>query len=75
MAIKQSNIKAFINKWYGKGRENEDERSYWFDLLQDVFELTDVTSRIEFQKKVIGPDGNAKRSTRQMGALCPARCP
>ncbi len=61
MAVKSANIKAFINKWSGKGREDEDDRSYWIDLLQDVFELTGVTSRIEFQKKVIGPDGNTKR--------------
>lgn len=59
--VQNSAIKSFIEKWNGRGREDEDDRSYWIDLLQDVFGLTSVTSRIEFQKKVIGQDGNTKR--------------
>ncbi len=55
------NIAKFIKKWHGRGREDEDDRSFWIDLLQDVFEITNVTDRLEFQKKVIGADGNTKR--------------
>ena len=63
MAISVNNqgLKKFIEKWTGRGKEDEDDRSYWIDLFQKVFSQSDVTDRIDFQKKVIGPDGNTKR--------------
>lgn len=53
--------RQFYNKWAGRGKEDEDDRSYWIDFLQDVMGVDHVTDRIDFQKKVIGPDGNTKR--------------
>ena len=53
--------RQFANKWNGKGREDEDARSYWFEILQKIFGMDDVTDRVEFEKKVIGSDGNTKR--------------
>ncbi len=61
MTIQKQKIKRFISKWQGRGKEDEDDRSFWIDLLQDVFELTKITDRLDFQKKVIGSDGNTKR--------------
>lgn len=61
MKIDKSKVKAFVNKWTGRGREDEDDRSYWIDLFQDIFEQTGVTDRLFFQKKVTGRDGNTKR--------------
>ena len=61
MKVNQTNLKAFIKKWTDKGREDEDDRSYWIDLFQDVFEQSGVTDRLSFQKKVTGRDGNTKR--------------
>lgn len=61
MKISKANIKNFVNKWTGRGREDEDDRSYWIDLFQVVFEQTGVTDRLFFQKKVTGRDGNTKR--------------
>ena len=61
MKVNQTNLKSFIKKWTDKGREDEDDRSYWIDLFQDVFEQTGVTDRLSFQKKVTGRDGNTKR--------------
>ena len=29
--------RQFANKWNGKGREDEDARSYWFEILQKIF--------------------------------------
>lgn len=52
--------RQFIQKWNGRGKEDEDDRSYWIDILQDVLGQDKVTSRVEFQKKVI-KDGNTKR--------------
>ncbi len=53
--------RQFYNKWAGRGKEDEDDRSYWIDFLQNVMGVDHVTDRIDFQKKVIGPDGNTKR--------------
>ena len=53
--------RQFYNKWHGKGREDEDARSYWIDILQNVLGVERVTDRVDFEKKVIGPDGNVKR--------------
>ena len=50
----------FVNKWRGKGNEDEDGRSYWIDLLQNVLGMENVTDRVDFEKKVY-VDGNKKR--------------
>lgn len=52
--------RQFIQKWNGKGKEDEDDRSYWLDILQRIMGASDATDRIEFQKKVI-VEGNTKR--------------
>lgn len=28
--------RQFYNKWVGRGREDEDDRSYWLDILDRV---------------------------------------
>lgn len=53
--------RQFYNKWHGRGKEDEDDRSFWIDFLQDVLGIDHVTDRIEFQKKVVGKDGHTKR--------------
>ena len=53
--------RQFFYKWNGKGKEDEDARSYWIDILQDILGIDHVTDRVEFEKKVIGGDGNTKR--------------
>ena len=53
--------RQFCQRWANKGKEDEDDRSYWIELLQNVLGVDHVTERIEFQKKVVGPDGNTKR--------------
>lgn len=52
--------RQFANKWKGRGRENEDGRSYWIDFLSNVLGMDNVTDRVEFEKKVV-VDGNTKR--------------
>lgn len=61
VTVNKQGLSKFIEKWTGRGKEDEDDRSYWIDLFQNVFGQSDVTDRIDFQKKVIGPDGNTKR--------------
>lgn len=52
--------RQFANKWKGRGREDEDGRSYWIDFLSNVLGMANVTDRVEFEKKVV-VDGNTKR--------------
>lgn len=59
-AEKREAVRQFIQKWQNKGKEDEDDRSYWLDILQRVLGAQDATDRVEFQKKVI-VDGKTKR--------------
>ncbi len=53
--------RQFWYKWNGRGKEDEDARSYWIDILQNILGIDHVTDRVDFEKKVIGGDGNTKR--------------
>ncbi len=53
--------RQFFYRWNGKGREDEDARSYWIEILTNIVGVERVTERVDFEKKVIGPDGNTKR--------------
>ena len=53
---KQSEIKKaakeFVNKWIGKGKERQDDKTFWEDLLEDVFGLPKSRNEIEVQRPV-----------------------
>ena len=51
--------RQFFYRWNGKGREDEDARSYWIEILSNIIGVERVTERVDFEKKVIGPDGNS----------------
>jgi type I restriction-modification system DNA methylase subunit len=57
---KREAARQFFQKWANKGKEDEDDRSYWIDILTRILGVEDVTDHIVFQKKVI-VDGNTKR--------------
>lgn len=59
-AEKREAARLFYSKWHGKGKEDEDDRSYWLDILQRILGVDDATDRVEFQKKVI-VNGSTKR--------------
>lgn len=42
----------FAKKWSGRGAEQKDDRTFWLQLLMDVFRVSDPFSIIEFQKPV-----------------------
>ena len=46
--------RQFFYRWNNKGKEDEHARSYWIELLSDVFGVERVTERVEFEKKVAG---------------------
>lgn len=53
--------RQFFYRWNGKGREDEDAGSYWIELLTNIIGMENVTEKVEFEKKLIGDDGNTKR--------------
>lgn len=56
-AERREAARLFSQKWANRGREDEDDRSFWIDFLQDVMGLDHVTDRVEFQKKVLNDKG------------------
>ena len=59
--------KKFYIKWKNRGKEDEDDRSYWIDFLQDVLGVDHVTDRIVFQKKV----SEKAKKTKRIDAYIP----
>jgi hypothetical protein len=59
-AERREAARQFYQKWVGRGREDEDDRSYWLDILERILGVENATDHIDFQKKVI-VDGNTKR--------------
>jgi len=54
--------RQFYQKWVNRGKENQDDRSFWFDFLQNVMGMENVTDRVDFQKKVLGDKGKLDNS-------------
>lgn len=59
-AEQREDARQFIKRWANKGKEDEDGRSYWIDLLSNVIGMDNVTERLNFEKKVV-IDGHTKR--------------
>lgn len=59
-AEKREASRQFYQKWVNRGKEDEDDRSYWIDILQRILGVENATDHIVFQKKVI-VDGHTKR--------------
>lgn len=57
-AERREAARRFYNKWNGRGKEDEDDRSFWLDFLQDVMGVEHATDYISFQKKVLNDKGN-----------------
>ena len=44
--------RQFFYRWNGRGKEDEDARSYWIELLQDILGVQDATRHVVFEKKL-----------------------
>ncbi len=44
--------RQFINKWNGRGNEDQDSQLYWIDFLAGIVGMDNVTDRVSFEKKV-----------------------
>lgn len=47
-----ANAKLFVKKWQGRGKERQDDKTFWEDLLEDVFGVEKARDIIEVQKPV-----------------------
>ena len=57
----RANVLKFVNKWLKKvGKEDEEGRSYWLEILSVILGVENATDKINFEKKV-KVDGNTKR--------------
>lgn len=48
---KREAARQFHNKWNNRGKEKQDDQSYWVDFLQNIMGVENVTDRIEWQKR------------------------
>lgn len=44
--------KDFVKKWDGKGKEQQDDKTFWEDFLEDVFGIPRSRNEIEVQRPV-----------------------
>ena len=44
--------RQFVNRWMGKGKEDEDGRSYWIDLLTNVLGMDNEIGRASCRERV-----------------------
>ena len=59
-ATRREAARQFVNKWKGKGNEDQDSQLYWIDFLSGIVGMENVTDRVNFEKKVI-VDGHSKK--------------
>ena len=45
-------IRHFIETWQNRGDEKQDTQSFWTDLLRDIYDVENVSSYIDFEKRV-----------------------
>ena len=57
---------GFAKSWEGRGDESRDDRSFWLQMLSDVFGVENPFAMIEFQKPV-----RMESSTRYIDAYIP----
>lgn len=51
-AEKRAAIRAFVEKWQGKGDEKQETQRFWMALLQNIYDVADPSQYIEFEKTV-----------------------
>lgn len=57
-AERREQVRQFCNKWMGRGKEDEDDQSFWNDFLHYVLGVENATDRMICQKKVLNDKGN-----------------
>ena len=63
--------RQFANKWKNGGNENQDGRTFWIELLQDVMGVARPTEYIDFEKRVPLLEEDGKKHTRRIDEYIP----
>lgn len=51
----KANAKKFIERWQNEpGNEEEQSRSFWIQLLEEVLDIQNATHVLQFERKVKG---------------------
>ena len=62
--------RQFYHKWYGRGQEDADDRSFWIDILQDIFDVTKVTDYKEMAAVAKRKKSAAGVSSKETSGIC-----
>ena len=68
----RKSAQAFAERWKDKGREKADDRSYWTQLLQEIFGIDDATKYFEAAKKVEVLESDGKKHSREIDIYIPS---
>jgi hypothetical protein len=60
---RKKNAQKFVGEWRGRGKELEEDRTFWNQFLQEVLGIERVHHEIEYQKPV-----KVKKSTKRLDA-------
>ncbi len=69
---KRKAAQAFADYWKGKGRERQDDRSYWTQLLEGIFGVQDATKYYEAAKPVTVMELDGKMHNREIDIYIPS---
>ena len=68
----RKNAQAFADRWKDKGREKADDRSFWTQLLQEVYGIEDATKYYEAAKPVEVLEQDGKKHPREIDIYIPS---
>ena len=69
---KRKAAQAFANYWKGKGKEDEDDQSYWTQLLENVYGIDESTKYFNAQKKVEVIEFDGEKHKRKIDIYIPS---
>ncbi|MCR4869829.1 MAG: N-6 DNA methylase [Atopobiaceae bacterium] len=52
MAGTKKDAREFVERWLGKGNEEQDKHKFWIGLFQDVLGLRDALDRLKFEQPI-----------------------
>ena len=63
--------RQFANKWKNGGNEDQDGRTFWIELLQNIMGVDHPTEYVNFEKRVQLLEDDGKKHTRRIDEYIP----
>ena len=63
--------RQFANKWKNGGNEDQDGRTFWIELLQNIMGVDHPTEYVNFEKRVQLFEDDGKKHTRRIDEYIP----